>query len=103
MPACQSIVKKAVSRRLSEHYGLEWLPETGHRFQIQFSILKDQAVLALDTSGEGLYKRGYRAVGVEAPLRETLAAALVLLSRYKGLGQARDPSAAAAPSPSRPP
>ena len=79
VPACQSIVKKAVSRRLSERYGLEWLPETGHRFQIQFSILKDQAVLALDTSGEGLYKRGYRAVGVEAPLRETLAAAAVPL------------------------
>lgn len=91
VPACQSIVKKAVSRRLSERYGLEWLPETGHRFQIQFSILKDQAVLALDTSGEGLYKRGYRAVGVEAPLRETLAAALVLLSRYKGLDPFRDP------------
>ena len=54
-----------------------WLPETGCRTQIQFSILKDHVTVALDTSGEGLYKRGYRAVGVEAPLRETLAAALV--------------------------
>lgn len=91
VPACQSIVKKAVSRHLSEAYGLEWLPETGHRTQIQFSIYKDHVTVALDTSGEGLYKRGYRAVGVEAPLRETLAAALVLLSRYKGLDPFRDP------------
>jgi putative N6-adenine-specific DNA methylase len=91
VPACQSIVKKAVSQRLSEHYGLEWLPETGHRTQIQFSLFKDHATVALDTSGEGLYKRGYRAVGVEAPLRETLAAALVILSRYKGLDPFRDP------------
>ena len=85
VPACQSIVKKAVSQHLSEQYGLEWLPETGYRTQIQFSILKDQVTVALDTSGEGLYKRGYRAVGVAAPLRETLAAALVILSRYLSL------------------
>ena len=91
VPACQSIVKKAASRRLSERYGLEWLPETGRRTQIQFSIYKDEVILALDTSGEGLYKRGYRAVGVEAPLRETLAAALVLLSHYRGLDPFRDP------------
>ena len=91
VPACQSIVKKAAAERLSARYGLEWLPETGRRYQIQFSILKDQATVALDTSGEGLYKRGYRAVGVAAPLRETLAAALVLLSRYKGLDPFRDP------------
>ena len=99
VPACQSIVKKAVSRRLSERYGLEWLPETGHRFQIQFSILKDQAVLALDTSGEGLYKRGYRAVGVAAPLRETLAAAMVLLSRYRGRDPFCDPFCGSGPIP----
>lgn len=91
VPACQSIVKKAASQRLSQRYGLEWLPETGRRTQIQFSIYKDEVILALDTSGEGLYKRGYRAVGVEAPLRETLAAALVLLSRYRGLDPFRDP------------
>ena len=91
VPACQSIVKKAAAERLSQRYGLEWLPETGRRYQIQFSILKDQATVALDTSGEGLYKRGYRAVGVEAPLRETLAAALLLLSHYKGLDPFRDP------------
>ena len=87
VPACQAIVKKASARRLGEKYGLETLPESGSRYQIQFSIIKDVATLYLDTSGEGLYKRGYRAVGVEAPLRETLAAALVTLSRYRG----RDP------------
>ena len=91
VPACQSIVKKAVSQRLSGKYGLEWLPETGHRVQIRFAIQKDEVELCLDTSGEGLYKRGYRAVGVQAPLRETLAAALVLLSKYRGLDPFRDP------------
>lgn len=87
VPACQSIVKKAVAARLGGAYGLETLPETGPLFQIQFSIMKDTATLMLDTSGAGLHKRGYRAVGVVAPLRETLAAAMVVLSRYRG----RDP------------
>ena len=91
VPACQSIVKKAVSQRLGKAYGTEWLPETGELYQIQFSIMKDQVHLCLDTSGPGLYKRGYRAVGVEAPLRETLAAAMVLLSKYRGLDPFCDP------------
>ena len=91
MSACQSVIKKAVSLRLGEKYGLNVLPETGTLYQVQFSILKDEAALLLDTSGEGLYKRGYRAVGVEAPLRETLAAAMVLLSRYRGKSPLRDP------------
>lgn len=87
VPACQSIIKKAVASRLGEKYGLNTLPETGPLYQIQFSIMKDTASLMLDTSGPGLHKRGYRAVGVTAPLRETLAAAMVLLSKYRG----RDP------------
>ena len=87
VPACQSIVKKAVATRLGQRYGLQTLPERGPLYQIQFSIFKDTATLMLDTTGPGLYKRGYRATGVEAPLRETLAAALVLLSGYRG----RDP------------
>ncbi|MCI8478543.1 MAG: class I SAM-dependent RNA methyltransferase [Oscillospiraceae bacterium] len=91
VPACQSIVNKAVARRLGDHYGLETLPETGVRYQIQFSIFKDQATLMLDTTGPGLYKRGYRAVGVAAPLRETLAAAMVMLSRYHGKDPFCDP------------
>lgn len=91
VPACQSIVKKAVSAKLGAAYGLEWLPETGNRYQIHFSIMKDDVHVCLDTSGPGLYKRGYRAVGVEAPLRETLAAAMVLLSGYRGLDPFCDP------------
>ena len=87
VPACQSIVKKAVAARLGAKYGLEQLPETGSLYQIQFAIMKDTASLYLDTTGPGLHKRGYRAVGVVAPLRETLAAAMVMLSKYRG----RDP------------
>ncbi len=82
--ACQSIIKKAMVERLKAHYGMEQFPETGTKYQVRFSLFKDQAAICLDTSGEGLYKRGYRAVGVEAPLRETLAAAMVILSRYRG-------------------
>ena len=91
VPACQSIVKKAVAARLGEKYGLNTLPETGALYQIQFSLMKDAAVLMLDTSGAGLHKRGYRAQGVAAPLRETLAAAMVLLSRYRGRDPLCDP------------
>jgi len=87
VPSCQSILKKAVAARLGAHYGLETLPETGARCQIQFLIQRDETLLCLDTTGTGLHKRGYRARGVAASLRETLAAALVLLSRYRG----RDP------------
>lgn len=91
VPACQAIIKKAVAARLGEKYGLNILPETGALYQIQFSIMKDTAVLMLDTSGAGLHKRGYRAHGVDAPLRETLAAAMVLLSRYRGKDPLCDP------------
>ena len=91
VPACQSIIKKAMVERMKAHYHREQFPEDGVKYQVRFSLFKDEAALCLDTSGEGLYKRGYRAVGVEAPLRETLAAALVILSRYKGLDPFRDP------------
>lgn len=84
VPDCQAIVKKAASRRLGEKYGLSWLPETGAKYQLQFSIMNDQVNLYLDTTGPGLHKRGYRATGNEAPLRETLAAAMVQLTRYRG-------------------
>lgn len=67
VPACQAIVKKAAATRLGQKYGLETLPESGSRYQIQFAIIKDQATLYLDTSGEGLYKRGYRAQNMGAP------------------------------------
>ena len=91
VPACQSIIQNAIATRLGDKYGLNTLPETGALYQVQFSIMKDKAVLMLDTSGPGLHKRGYRAQGVAAPLRETLAAGLVLLSWYKGRDPLCDP------------
>ena len=84
VPDCQAIIKKAASRRLGEKYGMNWLPETGLKYQLQFSIMNDRVQLYLDTSGPGLHKRGYRANGNDAPLRETLAAAMVTLTRYRG-------------------
>ena len=84
VPDCQAIVKKAASRRLGEKYGISWLPETGAKYQLQFSLMNDRAQLFMDTSGPGLHKRGYRANANDAPLRETLAAAMVILTRYRG-------------------
>ena len=91
VPDCQAIVKKAASRRLGEKYGLNWLPEDGGLYQLQFSIMNDRVQLYLDTSGPGLHKRGYRAVGNDAPLRETLAAAMVQLTHYRGRDFVWDP------------
>ena len=91
VPTCQALIKKAAAQRLGKVYGLNTLPETGAVYQIQFSIMKDMATLMLDTSGAGLHKRGYRAQGVVAPLRETLAAAMVMLSRYRGRDPLCDP------------
>ena len=81
---CQAIIKKAASRRLGEKYGVQWLPETGVKFQLHFTVLNDQVTLSLDTSGQGLHKRGYRAVGNDAPLHETLAAGMIQLTKYRG-------------------
>lgn len=80
VPDCQAIVKKAVVEKLKEKYKTEWFKESGAKFTIQVSILKDIATLTIDTSGEGLHKRGYRVKNVEAPIKETLAAAIVNLS-----------------------
>ena len=88
---CQAIVKKAASRRLGEKYGISWLPETGVKFQLQFLILRNKVSLYLDTSGLGLHKRGYRQVGNDAPLRETLAAAMIQLAKYRGRDFIWDP------------
>ena len=88
---CQAIIKKAVSRRLGEKYGVSWLPETGIKFQLHFTILNDQVTLSLDTSGAGLHKRGYRAVSNDAPLHETLAAGMIQLARYRGKEYFWDP------------
>ena len=81
VPDCQSIVKKAIVDRLSHTYGIKWLPEEGVKYQVEFFIFKDVATLMIDTSGTALHKRGYRPVAGEAPLRETLAAAMAMLAR----------------------
>ena len=91
VPDCQAIVKKAASKRLGEKFGIQWLPEDGEKYQLQFSIMNDRVTLYLDTSGPGLHKRGYRAVGNDAPPRETLAAAMVMLTRYRGRDFVWDP------------
>lgn len=84
IPDCQSIIKKAVVERLKSKYSLSWFEETGEKYQIQFSIMRDVVTLYLDTTGPGLHKRGYRAISGAAPLRETLAAAMVELAKYRG-------------------
>ena len=88
---CQAIIKKAASKRLGEKYGMNWLPETGIKFQLHFTILNDQVTLSLDTSGQGLHKRGYRAIGNDAPLHETLAAGMIQLTRFRGREYFWDP------------
>ena len=91
VPDCQAIVKRAAAKRLGAKYGVTWLPETGELYQLQFSLMHDEFELFLDTTGPGLHKRGYRAVGNDAPLRETLAAAMVTLTRYRGRDFVWDP------------
>ncbi len=80
--ACQSIVKKAVVEKLSAKYQTDVFPETGPKYTIQVSLLNDIATLTIDTSGQGLNRRGYRKQAGMAALKETMAAALVLLSYY---------------------
>ena len=76
IPDCQSIIKKAVVERLKEKYKCSWFEETGPELKIRFSIHKDTVSVMLDTSGEGLHKRGYRKNQNDAPIKETLAAAM---------------------------
>ncbi|MEY9976672.1 class I SAM-dependent RNA methyltransferase [Lysinibacillus sp. RC79] len=83
VPDCQAITKKAIVERMKQHYKrLGFLDESGATYKIEVSILKDVATLTIDTSGAGLHKRGYRQVQGEAPLKETLAAALVQISKW---------------------
>jgi len=80
---CQSIVKKAVVERLKTKYHVEWFPETGSEYKIQVGLLKDLATLTIDTTGPGLHKRGYRPFVSDAPIKETLASALIDLSYFR--------------------
>lgn len=80
---CQAIVKKAIVDRLKTHYKIPgWLEENGSLFKIEVALHKDVALLTIDASGSGLHKRGYRVDQGEAPLKETLAAALVMLTNW---------------------
>ena len=81
IPDCQAIIKKAIVKSMSEVYGISYFPEEGVKYQVEFFILNDEATLMIDTSGEPLHKRGYRREANAAPIRETLAAAIVATSR----------------------
>lgn len=83
VPALQRTVKKAIVDRLCGVWGLTALPETGPTYTVEISLLKNRATLTLDSTGRGLHRRGYRLMNVVAPLRETLAAALVKLSVWR--------------------
>ncbi len=91
VPDCQKIIKKSIVTRLSEKYMLPWFDETGATHQIQFLIFNNKASIMLDTSGSGLHKRGYRAQSNDAPIKETLAAAMVELSRVRSNHFVTDP------------
>lgn len=81
IPDCQSIIKKAIVDRLSSKYKINWFEETGAEYKIRFTIIKDNVTVTVDTSGEGLHKRGYRRNSNDAPLKETLAASMCDLAR----------------------
>lgn len=79
---CQRIVEKAIVEKLKTKYDVTWFQKTGPKYTVEVALLKDMATLTIDTSGEGLHKRGYRSRQGEAPIKETLAAAMVLLSYW---------------------
>lgn len=91
VPACQGIVKKAIVEKMKQKYRTDWFDETGPRYTIEVALLKDVATLTLDTSGIGLHKRGYRKLTAAAPIKETLAAAMVLLTRWNAERPLVDP------------
>ena len=91
VPDCQKIIKKAIVEKMKTRFSLQHFPETGAEYKIRFSIRKNLAMITLDTSGTALHKRGYRPAHTQASLRETLAASMVKLSRYRGKEDFCDP------------
>lgn len=83
VPDCQSIVEKAIVEKLKQKYNVNWFEKTGADYKIQIALLKDVATLTIDTTGASLHKRGYRESAVIAPLKETLASAMIELSFWK--------------------
>ncbi|MBR4893236.1 MAG: class I SAM-dependent RNA methyltransferase [Clostridia bacterium] len=88
---CQAIIKKGIVESLTKSYKINWFPETGSLYKIEFSIIKDKVALMIDTSGDSLHKRGYRRRSNMAPLKETIAAAIVTMSRFSYNGVFCDP------------
>lgn len=91
IPDCQSIIKKAIVERLKSKYNISWFNETGTEYRVRFSIHKNTVTMMIDTSGDGLHKRGYRRNSNDAPLKETLAAAICDLARIYPDTQIFDP------------
>ncbi len=91
VPDCQRLVKKAIAERLKRVYHRDWFDETGPKYSIEVSLLRDRASLTIDTSGPGLHKRGYRTLVGQAPLKETLAAGLIQLSYWRAGRMLIDP------------
>lgn len=88
---CQAIIKKGIVEALTRSYKISWFPESGTTYRIEFSIIKDKVTLMIDTSGDSLHKRGYRRRSNMAPLKETIAAAIVTMSRFSYNGVFADP------------
>ncbi len=91
VPACQSVVKRGIIEAMKRKYGAVPFSETGPVYKIEIALLRDEATLTIDTTGPGLHKRGYRLDKGEAPLRETLAAGIVLLSGWNSGRLLADP------------
>mgnify|MGYP000842957296 CR=1 FL=1 len=91
VPACQSIVKKAIVKRLMQGHKVSTLPEDGALYKVRFALRKDTVEIYLDTSGDGLHKRGYRKNATLAPIKETLAAAIADLGRVRRDSLVQDP------------
>ena len=79
----QSIMKKAIVERLKSHYNIQWFSEAGDSYPLRVALYKDQVTVGLDTTGVSLHKRGYRTLTSKAPITETLASALILLTPWK--------------------
>ncbi len=88
---CQAIIKKSIVESLKDKYKVDWFDEHGAVYQIQFGIIRDVVTLMIDTSGSGLHKRGYRKQSNKAPLRETVAAAMIMLSFWRNNRTFADP------------
>ena len=90
-PRCRAIIKKAIADSMGKSYNMERMPEDGAEYQVRFSFVKDKVTISIDTTGEGLHKRGYRARSNQAPVRETIAAGMVYVSRWRWENELCDP------------